>query len=324
MVRSAQLTVLAAEGPLRRELEPLPDGAVVVGEPGAEVEFAVIGIELMRRLPGLLAQLPGLAVIQSVFAGADAILPIVPDGVVVCTAQGVHDLGVSEWIVMMILALRRRLPTLLEFQRSGVWQGDINSLTATGPSPLEPAAPLDGSLVVVLGYGSIGRAVARRLEPFGARIAGIARHAREDAQPPEALAELLPAADVVVLLAPLTPETEGIVDAAFLARMKPGALLINASRGRLVDTNALLEALRSGRIAAALDVTDPEPLPAGHPLWSAPNLIVTPHIAGGVSGWEARAHRLAGEQLRRYAAGVPLLNVVTAPAVDGLSRRGRS
>jgi phosphoglycerate dehydrogenase-like enzyme len=317
MARSAPLTVLVTDGPLRRELEPLSEGVVLVDDPDAQVEFLVLGIELMRRMPGLIAQLPRLAVIQSVFAGADALLPAVPDGVAVCTAQGVHDLGVSEWVVMMILALRRQLPRLLEFQRSGTWQGDINSLTARGPSPLAAAAPLDGNLVVVLGYGSIGRAVARRLEPFGVRIAGIAQRAREDAQPPEALDALLPDADVVVLLAPLTPATEGIVDAAFLARMKPGATLINAARGRLVDTDALLDALRAGRISAALDVTDPEPLPQGHPLWRAPNLIVTPHIAGGVTGWEARAHRLAGEQLRRYAAGEPLLNIVTRRATDG-------
>jgi phosphoglycerate dehydrogenase-like enzyme len=324
MVRPAPLTVLVAEGPLRRELEPLPAAAVLVAEPDAEVEFVVLGVELMSRLPGLLAQLPGLAVIQSVFAGADGLLPIVPDGVVVCTAQGVHDIGVSEWIVMVILALRRELPALLSFQRSGIWQGDINSLTAAGPSPLEPAVSLDGNLVLVVGYGSIGRAVARRLEPFGARIAGIARHAREDARPPEALAELLPAADVVILLAPLTAETEYMVDAAFLDRMKPGALLINAARGRLVDTDALLDALRSGRIAAALDVTDPEPLPTGHPLWSAPNLIMTPHVAGDVCGWQERAYRLAGEQLRRYSAGEPLLNAHTDSAAAALSRRRRS
>ncbi len=163
--------------------------------------------------------------------------------------------------------------------------------------------------MLILGYGAIGHAVAARLTPFGVRVVGIARQARADTQPPEALPRLLPEADAVVLLLPLTPETERTVDAAFLARMKKGALLINAGRGRLVDTAALLDALQAGRIRAALDVTDPEPLPADHPLWQAPNVLITPHIAGSTVRWQQRAYRLAGEQLRRYAAGQPLLNV---------------
>ena len=147
--------------------------------------------------------------------------------------------------------------------------GTATSTSRRRPAPrdLGPIDDLDGATVLVLGYGSIGRAVAARLRPFGARVVGIARHAREDAEPPEALERLLPQADAVVVLLPLTPETERIVDAEFIARMKPGATLINASRGRHVDTAALLAALHAGRIRAALDVTDPEPLPAGHPLW---------------------------------------------------------
>jgi len=141
------------------------------------------------------------------------------------------------------------------------------------------------------------------------RTIGIARHAREDAEAPEALFRLLPEADAVVLLAPLTPQTKGSVDARFLGRMKEGALLINAARGAIVDTDALVDALRAGHIRAALDVTDPEPLPPEHPLWRTPNVIITPHIAGSVTRWRSRAYRLAGEQLRRYVAGEPLLNV---------------
>lgn len=303
------LRALVADIPLRRELEPLPAGVELVAEPAPDVEFVVLGNELMRRLPGLMDELPGVRVVQSIFAGVDALLPVVPEGVALCSARGAHDIGVSEWIVAMILALRRRLPELLELQRAGVWERNLNETTASGPRALEPIESLHGATVLVLGHGSIGRAVAARLTPFGARVEGIAAHARADAHPPEALATLLPEADVVVLLAPLTPQTEGLVDAAFLARMRPGALLVNASRGRLVDTGALLDALRAGRVRAALDVTDPEPLPDGHPLWSAPNVVITPHIAGGVEGWQARAYRIAGEQLRRYRAGKPLLNV---------------
>jgi phosphoglycerate dehydrogenase-like enzyme len=164
--------------------------------------------------------------------------------------------------------------------------------------------------VLILGYGSIGRAVASRLAPFGIRVVGIARHQRPDAETMEALPKRLAEADAVVLLLPLTAETEHTVDAEFLARMKPGSILVNASRGRLVDTAALLAALRQGRIRAALDVTDPEPLPPDHPLWQAPNLLITPHVAGAVTSWRLRAYRFASEQMRCFSAGTPLRNLV--------------
>ena len=139
----------------------------------------------------------------------------------------------------------------------------------------------------------------------------MARRPRPDAHSPDALPGLVGDADVVVILVPLTPATEQIVDAEFLARMKLGALLVNASRGRTVDTDALVDALTAGRVRAALDVTDPEPLPDGHPLWTAPGVLITPHIAGGVRGTEGRAWRIAGDQLRRYVAGEPLINVAS-------------
>ena len=152
-------------------------------------------------------------------------------------------------------------------------------------------------------------------------MVGIAQHAREGAEPPDALPRLLPDADVVVDLLPLTADTQKFVDAEFLAKMKPGSLFVNAGRGGTVDTNALLAALRAGNIRAALDVTDPEPLPVDHQLWHAPNLLITPHIAGSVARWESRAYRFAGEQIRRYAAGEPLLGVRTGntPAGDRLA-----
>jgi phosphoglycerate dehydrogenase-like enzyme len=241
--------------------------------------------------------------VQSLSAGVDWLLPKVPEGIVVCRAVGVHDGPVSEWVVAGILAMQRRLPAFIEFQRHAEWNR----------SGAEPAMidDLDGHMAVVVGHGSIGRALAARLAPFGVRVIGVARHAREDAQPVSALTELLPEADVVVNLLPLTPETEKFVDAAFLARMKRGALFVNAGRGKTVDTDALLDALRSGGIRAALDVTDPEPLPPDHPLWREPNVLITPHVAGSVARWEARGYRFAGDQIRRYAAGQPLLGVET-------------
>jgi phosphoglycerate dehydrogenase-like enzyme len=302
-VRFPRVRVLVAEGPLRTELGELPAEVELVSEPDDGVEFVVLGVELMRRLPGLIAALPALRVVQTVFAGADMILPIAPPGVVVCTATGAHDIGVSEWVVMMILALSRRLDEFLDIQRTGQWERNFNSLTATGPSPIGSLADLHGATVLILGHGSIGRAVAARLEPFGAHIIGVGRRERD------ALPDLVPAADVIVVLLPLTPQTEQIVDAAFLARCRPGALLVNAGRGRCVDTDALVAALHEGRVRAALDVTDPEPLPEGHALWSAPGVLITPHVAGGVPRWQARAYRIAGDQIRRVLAREPLINV---------------
>lgn len=323
-VSSRQVKVLVADIPLRRELDPLPDNVELVATPEPDVELVVLGVELTPRLPGLFDELPHLRVVQSINAGVDWLLPMIPNGVIVCSASGAHDSAVSEWVVAAILALRRRLPEFLELQRRGEWDANVNDLSASGPSPLGPIDDLEGSTVLVLGYGSIGRALAARLTPFGARVVGIARHARDDAEPPEALERLLPSADVVVVLLPLTLETERIVDAGFLARMKPGALLVNAARGRLVDTEALLPALHGGRIRAALDVTDPEPLPADHPLWGAPNVLITPHVAGAVARWQARAYRLAGDQIRRHAAGEPLLNAVSSVPVVALPTSGEA
>jgi phosphoglycerate dehydrogenase-like enzyme len=295
------LKVLVPDGPVRRELEPLPQGVELVSEASSDVEFVVLSFEIADRLPGLFDELPGLRVVQSLSAGVDWLLPKVPPGIVVCRAVGVHDGPVSEWVVAAILAMQRRLPLFIEFHRRAEWNR----------SGAEPATidDLEGHTVLVVGHGSIGRALAARLAPFGVRVIGVARHAREDAQPVSALMELLPQADVVVDLLPLMTETEKFVDAAFLARMKPGALFVNAGRGKTVDTDALVEALRSGRIRAALDVADPEPLPSDHPLWRQPNVLITPHVAGAVQRWEARGHRFAGEQIRRYAAGQPLLGV---------------
>jgi phosphoglycerate dehydrogenase-like enzyme len=286
---------------MRCELEPLPDGVQLVAEPEPDVSMVVLSFEIADRLPELFDELPALKVVQSLSAGVDWLLPKVPMGIVVCRAVGVHDGPVSEWVVAAILAMQRRLPEFVEFQRRAEW----NRSTAEPPA----IDDLDGHTVLIVGHGSIGRALAARLAPFGARVIGVARRARDDAQPVSALPDLLPMADVVVNLLPLTPETEHFVGATFLARMKAGALFVNAGRGKTVDTQALLDALRAGRIRAALDVTDPEPLPADHPLWHAPNVLITPHIAGAVARWQERGYRFAGEQIRRLASGRPLLGI---------------
>jgi len=252
------------------------------------------------RLRAVLPRLEGLRVIQTLSAGVDYLDGVVPDGVILCDAAGVHDIGVSEWVLAAILAMQRELPRYVRQQERGEWQA----------AP-KRARELDGSTVLVVGHGSIGRAVEERVRPFGAVVRGVARHPRPGVDGIEQLPDLLPIADVVVVLLPLTTHTRGLVDAGFIARMKPGALLVNAGRGAVADTAAITEAVLAGRIRAALDVVDPEPLPADHPLWSAPGALVTPHVAGTTERFIDRGWALVADQMRRYLDGRPLRNVVS-------------
>jgi len=284
-------------------LSGLPDDVEVVrfpleGAPGPEVLDAEFVVPTRRRMAEALGRMPGLRVVQTISAGVDWVLPFVPERATLADARGVHDVAVSEWVLTALLVATKRVPELLERQRGAAWDG--------GFRPGE----LWGQTVLILGYGSIGRAVEARLAPFGVRVLRLARRPRTGVRTLEALSELLPRADAVVLLLPLTPATRGLVDPAFLERMKPGALLVNAGRGALVDTGALLEALRAGRVRAALDVTDPEPLPADHPLWRAPGVWITPHLAGSSPRLRARGFALVRAQVERYLRGEPLFNVV--------------
>jgi phosphoglycerate dehydrogenase-like enzyme len=251
-----------------------------------------------QRTVEILPQLSDLRVVQTLSAGVDTLVGHIPPDVILCDGSGIHDASVSEWVVMVTVAMRRHLPDCVLSQAAATWRRP-------------GGADLEGATVLIVGFGSIGRAVEQRLEPFGARLVRVARHRREGVHGVNELPGLLPDADVVVILLPLTVETRGMVDAGFLAAMREGALLVNAARGPIVDTDALLAALRSGHIRCALDVTDPEPLPDGHPLWSAPGALITPHIGGAVERLFERAWRFAGVQVRRYIDGEPLRNVVS-------------
>ena len=268
-----------------------------------EVPGAILNAEFLvpgagdRRVLELLAEMPGLRAIQTLSAGVDWLLPFVPAGVTVCDAGGARDIPVAEWVLAAILASTKAFGELRDAQREHRWVS------------LE-AAELAGSTVMILGYGEIGAAVEARLAPFEVELIRVARHAREGVHSVDDLASLLPSADVVVVLLPLTPATTGLLDSEMLGRMRAGALLVNAARGPIVDTAALLELLRAGRVTAALDVTDPEPLPADHPLWDAPGLLLTPHFAGDTLPAQRRAFALAGEQVRRYVRDEPLVNRV--------------
>jgi phosphoglycerate dehydrogenase-like enzyme len=275
-----------------------PDDGLVLPESAADVEFYVP--PLFPRTPSLdaLAAMPRLKVVQTLTAGIDLLLPRLPAGAVLCNAHGVHDASTAEWVVAATLAAIRQLPYFMAEQAAGRW-----STRFTGT--------LAGQTVLILGYGAIGAAVERRLAGFDVEIVRVARTARDGVHPVADLEGLLPRADVVIVLTPVTPQTAGLVDAGFLAAMKDGALLVNGARGTLVVTDDLCAELASGRLNAALDVTDPEPLPPGHPLWALRNAIVTPHAAA--TTWLSATTVLAflRDQVLRHLAGEPLVNVVT-------------
>ncbi|MEU5347351.1 MULTISPECIES: 2-hydroxyacid dehydrogenase [unclassified Streptomyces] len=252
-----------------------------------------------------LAEMTSVQVVQTLSAGIDHVQPglqLLPEGVKLCNARGVHDASTAELTLTLILSSLRGIPDFVRGQDSEEWR-----------SGFRPA--LADRSVLIVGYGAVGSAIEDRLVPFElARVARVARSARETARGPvhpiTALPELLPEADVVVLITPLTEQTKGLAGADFLARMKDGALLVNVSRGGVVDTKALLAELESGRIRAALDVTDPEPLPPGHPLWHAPGVLISPHVGGPTSAFFPRAKRLLSDQLNRFVNREPLRNVV--------------
>lgn len=263
--------------------------------------------------------LKGVKAVQSLWAGVDALKSLVPADVALCSARGVHDAPTAEWAVTAILAMQKYLPFYADLQRRADWAGkdkaeDIYLLSQGARR--DPDCPvlveeLAGKIVLIVGYGSIGAAVEARLKPFECQILRVARAARDGVFAVTALDGLLSQADIVLLTTPLTSQTRGLMDGARIARMKRGALLVNAGRGPVVETKALTAALMEGRIRAALDVTDPEPLPPDHSLWQAPNLLITPHIATDTPRFCTRAFAFAAQQAQRFARGEKLLNIVT-------------
>ena len=288
-----------------------------LGSP-VDVDFWILPFA-RREAEHTFAQLRGVKVVQSMMAGVDWILPWLPKNVTLCDGRGIHDISASEWVVGAILSSIKRFPLYRDLQNLQEWRGFAGP---DEPLQQEPglarglyrvlAEDIAGRHVLIVGYGSIGQAIEARLRPFDVSIERLARSARTD---PEVhaiqdLHSLLPRADVVVLIVPLTPETKGSFGTREFNLMKPGALLVNAARGPVVVTDALVEALNRGRVRAALDVTDPEPLPPGHPLWSAPNCMITPHIGGSTPEFIRRAFRFGAQQVERFLRGEPLQNVV--------------
>ena len=275
----------------------VPDGAPLPPSV-SRVEFYVAPFFPTQPATAAMREMPRLSVVQTLTAGVDRLLAELPTGVTLCNARGVHDASTAEWVVAAMLAVLRDFPLFAREQAAQRWNYHFTDCLA-------------GKTVLIVGYGSIGAAVERRLAGFEVEVLRVARTARDGVAAVSDLPGLLPAADVVVLLAPVTPDTIGLADAAFLARIKDGALLVNAARGVLLITDALVAELRPGRLQAVLDVTDPEPLPAGHPLWDLPNVFITPHEAAStpVSGTRMLAH--VRDQVERFLHGEPLQNVIT-------------
>ncbi len=261
--------------------EPVPPEA-------AKAEVLIPG----KHPPGeqLWRALPNLKLIQLLSAGAEDWIGRVPDGVLLSTCRGAHGGSTAEWVVAALLSMYRKLDVFAAAQREGRWER-------------QTADTLQGKRVLVIGAGDLGRHLRRRLEPFDARCTMVGMTAREGVHGVRELPGLLELHDVVVLMVPLTSRTRGMVDAEFLSRMRDGAVLVNVSRGAVVDTDALVAELTTGRLRAALDVTDPEPPPAGHPLWTVPGLLLTPHVGGAVRGVRGRSYAVAAAEIARYAGG---------------------
>jgi phosphoglycerate dehydrogenase-like enzyme len=270
----------------------------------------------MRTWP----RLRGVKLIISMLAGTEWIPPLAGPHVTICNAQGAHNVATAEWVIAAILAMLKYFPLYFDVQHAGIWKRRFDApphyAAITGDATLfHPPVMLEelaGKQVLLVGYGEIGKEIEHMLAPFRVELTRVARSARLKPKV-HAAAEidaLIPAADIIILIVPATDETRSLIGAAQFSLMRQGALLVNAARGPVVDTDALVEALNAGKVRAAIDVTDPEPLPEGHPLWSCPNLLITPHVAASSPQFAPNALRAAADELRRYINGAPLRSVV--------------
>ena len=277
---------------------------------------------LTPRAKEIWQHLRGVKLVLSLMAGTEWIPKTVGPHVTICNARGAHNIATAEWTMAAIFATLKYVPLYCEIQASGNWKRRKEAAEQYARLHPDEGAiyppvmqeELAGSKVLMVGYGSIGKDIERMLVPFDVELTRVARTARTEPMvyPITDLDRLLPDADIVILILPLTPESHGLMGAHEMSRMKKSALLVNAARGPVVQTEALVEALNAGTIRAAIDVTDPEPLPEGHPLWKCPNLYITPHIGGSSPRFMRRALKVVAAELERYIKGEPLENVVQA------------
>jgi phosphoglycerate dehydrogenase-like enzyme len=285
-------------------LADVPGVRAVQYDPGAALppdaqtaEVLVPPFLATGELVDALATLPKLRLVQLLTAGAEAWIGKLPDGVALSDCRGAHGGATAEWIVAILLAVYRHLPRFGAAQSEGRWD-------------YHQTEELAEKRVLIVGAGDVAEQTVARLAPFGVSTTLVGRRARDGVHAIDEVHDLLPHHDACVVIVPLTDATRGLVDAAFLAAMPDGAVLVNAARGPVADTDAIVAELMSGRLRAALDVTDPEPLPAGHPLWRAPGLLLTPHVGGSVPLAIGRAFRIAAEQIAEFAAGNTPPNLV--------------
>ena len=297
------------------ELVPLPD------ELDHEVAVDVwIPDPLSNRAMRTWPHLRGVHLVLSMMAGTEWIPGTVGPHVTICNAHGAHNISTAEWTISVALAMLKHIPLFLDIQQSRHWrrrkEADAEYEHITGDKrPLHPPVmqeELTGKNVLLVGYGSIGKEIERMLDPFRINLTRVARSSRTEpvVHTVSELDALLPEAEIIILILPLTEESHCLIGPEQFARMRQGALLVNAARGPIVQTDALVDALNSGRIRAALDVTDPEPLPEDHPLWRCPNLLITPHIGASTPEFARRSLQVAADELCRYMNGEPLHNAV--------------
>ncbi|GAA1954910.1 2-hydroxyacid dehydrogenase [Microbacterium deminutum] len=291
---------------LADDLGALPDEVELLVWPmdaAAPRDHIDIVVPPYMSMDRVLARLDGVDVdlVQSQSIGYDGVGELLPDSLVFANASSVHETSTAELALALTLASQRHLADFVRAQDEGRW------------APVF-AASLADRRVLLVGYGGVGKAVAARLAPFEVETTAVARSARvEDGIPVHGVDELpalLGDAEIVILSLPGGDDTWHIVDDAFLSALPDGALIVNVGRGPLVDTEALVDHLRRGRVRAALDVTDPEPLPADHPLWSLPGVLIAPHVGGASTAMRPRIARLVRTQIERMLAGEPPLNVV--------------
>lgn len=301
--------------PLDVELVPLADG--LDHEVGIDVW---IPDPYQTRARRIWPWLRGVRLVLSLMAGTEWIPATVGPHVTICNAHGAHNVPTAEWTVSAILAMLKQFPLFLDIQSTTNWRRRKEAAEAyvrlTGDArqyhPDVMLEELTGKTVLLVGYGAIGQEIERMLAPFHVNMIRMARRDRGSPRvhPVSELDTLLARAEIIILILPLTDESRGLIGPRQFEQMRQGALLVNAARGPIVQTDALVEALNRGRIRAALDVTDPEPLPPEHPLWRCPNLLITPHVAASSPQFAARAFKVAAEELHRYLNSEPLHNAV--------------
>jgi phosphoglycerate dehydrogenase-like enzyme len=263
-----------------------------------EIEFYVPSYMGGIKTLEVITKMKNLKTVHYSQAGYDDILPYIPDNVILCNASGLHDVSTAELAIGLTIASRRGFAKFMDNQKKGLWHRQRNLALAD-------------SHVGIVGYGHIGKRIASLLKMFETKVTPFSRSGADGSVKINEFDNYLADLDVIILILPLTKESKNFINADRIKRMKDGATLINLARGAIVDTDALIAELKTGRITAGLDVTDPEPLPKDHPLWSAPNLIITPHVGGDSSAFDPRARKMVQEQLARIAEKKPLLNQIT-------------